>query len=142
VSEGGRIDVGLTHVALAVADMDEALAFYEKYADMQIVHERRDPDARVVWISDLTRAFVVVLAQGVGPDTQLGPFGHLGIGCRSAADVERRAELARAEGCLVLGPHDSGAPLGYWAMLRDPDGNMLELSYGQQTGLAVEQAGG
>jgi len=54
--------------------------------------------------------------------------------------VERRCELARREGRTVLGPHDSGPPVGYWAFITDPDGNNLELSYGQEVGLTVEQA--
>jgi hypothetical protein len=30
--------------------------------------------------------------------------------------------------------------VGYWALLRDPDGHNLELSYGQQVALAVGTA--
>ncbi len=33
---------------------------------------------------------------------------------------------------------DSGPPVGYWAFFRDPDGNTLELSYGQDVRSAVE----
>ena len=41
-------------------------------------------------------------------------------------------------GCLLKPPEDSGPPVGYWALLRDPDGHTLEISYGQELKLAVE----
>jgi hypothetical protein len=35
-------------------------------------------------------------------------------------------------------PIDAGDPVGYVAHIADPDGHSLELSYGQEVGLAVE----
>jgi lactoylglutathione lyase len=32
---------------------------------------------------------------------------------------------------------DFGPPVGYWAFIADPDGNTLELSFGQEVGLTV-----
>lgn len=135
-----EIDVGLSHVALVVSDIDVSIAFYAKYTKMSVIHERQDDDARVVWLSDLTRRFVVVLAQGPPREHPLGPFGHLGVGCASREEVDRVADLARRDGCLVQGPDDSGYPVGYWVFVRDPDGHTLELSFGQETGSAVSEA--
>ncbi|MEB2343862.1 MAG: VOC family protein [Deltaproteobacteria bacterium] len=135
-----RIDVGATHLALVASDLARSLAFYERYAGMKIVHDRTDPGgARVVWLSDLTRPFVLVLIEG-RVEARLGGACHLGVGCASREEVDRLAGAARAEGCLELGPTDSGAPVGYWAFLRDPDGHHLELSYGQEVGLTVAHA--
>jgi predicted lactoylglutathione lyase len=69
-------------------------------------------------------------------------FSHLGVGCESRAEVDRQCAAAAAEGRVVLGPFDSGPPVGYWGMIRDPDGHNLELSYGQEVGLTVERATG
>lgn len=134
-------DLGLTHVAFAVSDIDRSVAFYQRYAAMQVVHRRGDANSQAVWLSDLTRPFVIVLVRAPGlADTPLGPFGHLGVACATREDVDAYARDAAAEGVLRAGPTDSGPPVGYWAMLADPDGNTLELSFGQEVALAVGQA--
>ena len=128
-------DIGLTHVALPVRDLDLSADFYAKYAQMQVVHSREG----VLWLSDKTRPFVIVLVESdhVNP---LAPFAHLGVGCERRDDVDRLAEMARAEGILTSGPEDAGPPVGYWAFIRDPDGHTLEVSFGQEVGLIVQEA--
>jgi len=126
-------DVGLTHVALPVAELDRSVAFYARYAAMQVVH-RRDG---VVWLSDRTRPFVIVLIEAEGVAEPLRPVAHLGVACGSREDVDALCRRAREDDVLLEGPFDYGPPVGYWAFLRDPDGHTLEVSYGQEVGLAV-----
>jgi catechol 2,3-dioxygenase-like lactoylglutathione lyase family enzyme len=134
-------DIGLTHIALVSSDIDRSIAFYERFARMSVVHRRTDPEgADVAWLSDLTRPFVLVLANGPRPESALGPFGHLGVGCESREAVDRLAAQAAEERCLAKGPVDHGYPAGYLASLADPDGNKLELSFGQEVGLTVDSA--
>jgi len=132
-------DIGLTHVALLVTDPDASIRFYEKYAAMQVIHRRVDAETKrtVVWISDRTRPFVIVLIQTDKVDAPLRPFAHLGLGCPSRQEVDRLCAEARRDGCLHSGPADSGYPVGYWAFLLDPDGNTLEISYGQEIALTL-----
>lgn len=133
-------DVGATHLALVVADANRSIAFYARYARMEVVHDRQDPGgSRVVWLSDLTRPFVLVLIEG-DVEARLGGFCHLGVGCESREEVDRRAAAGRQDGCLTHGPVDAGYPVGYYAFLRDPDGHNLELSFGQEVGLAVARS--
>jgi catechol 2,3-dioxygenase-like lactoylglutathione lyase family enzyme len=136
------IDVGLTHIAFSVRDVEASIDFYARYAAMKVVHERPAEGGlgRIVWLSDLTRAFVLVLLPSANPDPPLGPFNHLGFGVASREEVERLAELARAEGRLTLPPTDSGPPVGYWTLLTDPDGHTVEIAHGQEVGLAVFDA--
>ena len=136
------LDVGLTHIALPVSDVERSIEFYSTYAGMQIVHRRIDAQegVAVVWLSDRTRPFVIVLIQTNSVHPVLSPFAHLGVGCKSREDMDALCERARQEGVLVQEQKDSGYPIGYWAFLRDPDGHTLELSYGQEIGFTVDQA--
>lgn len=136
------VDVGLTHIALPVSDLERSIEFYATYADMQVVHRRIDLESgvAVAWLTDQTRPFVIVLIQTSSVHPVLSPLAHLGVGCRSREAMDMRCDKARQAGVLVGEPKDSGYPVGYWAFLRDPDGHTLELSYGQEIGLTVEQA--
>jgi catechol 2,3-dioxygenase-like lactoylglutathione lyase family enzyme len=135
------IDVGLTHVALPVTDIDRSVKFYAAYAGMQVIHHRVDAETgiAVVWLCDRTRPFVIVLIQTNSAHSVLSPLAHLGVGCQSREVMDALCEKAKQQGVLLQEPKDSGHPIGYWAFLRDPDGHTLELSYGQEIGLTVEQ---
>jgi len=129
-------DIGLTHIALAVTNLDKSIAFYQKYARMKIVHQRDD----VAWLSDQTRPFVIVLVKVDKPESPLGPFSHLGVATASREELDQLVNLARTENCLAREPTDSGPPVGYWAFIEDPDGNMLELSFGQEVTQTVNDS--
>ena len=136
------IDRGLTHVALPVTDMAASLHFYERYANMRVVHRRHDDHTAtdVAWISDGTRPFVIVLIETSEVKHPLLPIAHLGVGLASRQAVDELAARAKAEGRPVWGPTDSPAPVGYWALISDPDDHTLEVSYGQEVALTVAEA--
>ncbi len=138
-----RIDRGLTHVALPVTDVEASLDFYRRFADMDVVHRRRDEQTgdEVVWVSDRTRPFVVVLIEQDRPGRRSQPGSRTsGWVARPARRWSGAASSPGARAAPCSGPHDSGPPVGYWAFITDPDGNNLELSHGQEVGLTVEQA--
>jgi catechol 2,3-dioxygenase-like lactoylglutathione lyase family enzyme len=122
-------------VALPVTNLERSVAFYARYAAMQVVHRR----AGVVWLSDRTRPFAIVLIESSDVADPLRPVAHLGVGCGSREEVDALCGRAREEAVLIAGPFDYGPPVGYWAFLRDPDGHTLEISHGQEVGAAVEQ---
>ena len=130
-------DVGLTHIALPVRSLEASIAFYARYADMHPVHRRPG----VAWITDHTRPFALVLIETSNEIKPLLPIAHLGVGVASPEEVDRLCDFARTNRCLVREPEDSGPPVGYWALIRDPDGHTLEVAHGQELGNAIEGAG-
>ncbi len=143
----------LTHVALPVRDLDATLAFYERYTTMVKIHERQDAQTglRSVWlanerdITDAAARFVIVLIQGKLPRNVVGneieekygfltSISHLGISLTTRDEVDRIADMARADDILVLGPRYMNPVVGYICIVRDPDGNQLEFSVEQVLG--------
>lgn len=134
------IDLGLTHVALCVTDLDRSIAFYERFADLAVVHRRADGESGrgVAWLGDGTRPFVIVLIEQEAVFRPLAGFSHLGVALPSRDEVDRRVAEAEAAGHETLGPFDEGPPAGYLAFIADPDGNNLEVSHGQLVALTTE----
>jgi catechol 2,3-dioxygenase-like lactoylglutathione lyase family enzyme len=124
----------LTHLALGVRSLDRTIAFYRTHVHLHVVHERNDGGMRVVWMAEEPEnpRFVLVLFE-VPANPAPGPttLQHLGFTLASRAEVEKAADAARADGVLVLEPTDAGPVVGYICMLRDPDGNQVEFSFGQ-----------
>ena len=136
-------DIGFTHVALPVTNLQTSIAFYQRFTHLQVVHRRSqasNPTREIAWLSDLTRPFVLVLAEEAAVDHPLGPFAHLGFACSSSDEVDRLCALGRVDDCLRDEPRDTGGPAGYLGVLLDPDGHTVELTFGQETGLAVAEA--
>jgi catechol 2,3-dioxygenase-like lactoylglutathione lyase family enzyme len=124
----------LTHLALGVRDLERTIAFYRKHVGLHVVHDRNEDGARVVWLAERQDdpEFVLVLFQVAGePAPQPGTLQHLGFAVASRAEVDAAAELARADGVLVLEPVYAGPIVGYFCLAQDPDGNRVEFSYGQ-----------
>jgi catechol 2,3-dioxygenase-like lactoylglutathione lyase family enzyme len=127
-----------THVALQTNDIEKSIAFYERYCDMKIVHDRADADTnRVVWLGwgEDPPSFVIVLL-GAGYDTNVQPpWQHIGMAVDSREEVDEIYNRARADGLPNLWePIDAGEIVGYYCGIPDPDGNMVEFSHGQRIG--------
>ena len=143
----------LTHIALPVRDLAATMAFYEKYTTLAVVHERFDDETgmRTAWLAnerDRTTGeaarFVVVLIEGKLPTNITGDIeesygfltsiSHLGMSLSTRGEVDAVADLARADGCLLLGPIYRNPVVGYICIVTDPDGNNVEFSVEQILG--------
>lgn len=127
-----------THVALQVRDIERSVAFYGRYCEMKVIHDRTDPEVnRVVWLGwgEDPPAFVIVLIAAPYEQNRQPPWQHIGMAVGSRAEVDAVYARAQADGLTDLWePFDAGEIVGYYCGLPDPDGNMVEFSFGQRIG--------
>ncbi len=138
-----KMQPALTHLALHVRDLDACVAFYRRFCGLGVVHERGGGNKRVVWLAEpgRERDFIFVLiGGGPGRDQGENDYSHIGFAVESRAAVDAVAGRAREAGCLMWEPRDEPYPVGYYCGLRDPDGNVVEFSYGQPLGPGAPKA--
>jgi catechol 2,3-dioxygenase-like lactoylglutathione lyase family enzyme len=124
----------LTHVALFVRDVARTVDFYERFVGLHVVHDRVDGDVRVVWLSeqkDDPEFVIVAITLAPGESAMPPRMAHFGYDLPSRAAVDQIAARGQAEDVLMQGPGDAGPIVGYFCMLKDPDGNLVEFSHGQ-----------
>ena len=135
-----------THIALPSSQLDESIAWYERFTPLRLLERREDADGQSAWLAhpgQTVNPFVLVLvmfykAQGT-KQPQLAPFAHIGIEMPERTDVDRVAAQGKAEGCLVWDAQDMPPPVGYICALTDPDGNVIEISHDQGVYDSVQQ---
>jgi len=126
-----------THVALQVQDLDRSIAFYERYCEMQVVHQRESTSESVVWLGwgEDPPKFVIVLIEEDYERNEQPPWQHIGMSVDSRDEVDAIHGRAVADGLTDLWPpKDAGPIVGYYCGVPDPDGNMVEFSFGQRIG--------
>lgn len=121
----------LTHVVVKVADLERSIAFYRRFCGLEVVRDGR-PGGHTVWLAPAQRpegppAFVLVLYL-TRVDSRLD---HLGFQCDARAEVDRIAAEGERLGILAEPPFDGGGAIGYVTMIRDPDGHLVEFTFGQ-----------
>ena len=121
-----------THFTLPVTHLDESIAFFTKVCALDVVRDRRLEGDTTVWvgpqpISGADPDFVVVLFRG---EVRV-PLDHFGFQCDTRNEVTAIGERARSEGILVEGPEDLGGSVGYFVVIREPSGHLVEFTHGQ-----------
>ena len=121
-----------THITINVSDLNRSVDFYTSLCGLSIVRDRRTEGRHNVWLGPATRAgedpvFVLVMVQ----DEVKSRLDHFGFQCDSREEVDRIAEQARQLNILVESPADIGGVVGYFTMVRDPDGHLIEFTFGQ-----------
>jgi len=127
-----RMPTRWTHITINCSDLDASVDFYTSVCGLSIVRDRRLEGRHNVWLGPSTPPgedplFVLVIVQ----DEVKARLDHFGFQCDSREEVDRIAGLARQQNILVEGPVDIGRVVGYFAMVRDPDGHIVEFTFGQ-----------
>lgn len=126
-----------THCALHVRDVEASIAFYRRYCGFEVLLSHGKDAERVVWIGqpDAPAQFVFVLVPGgEGQERPRGDMTHYGFAVSERDEIDRIAEMARQEGCLRWEPKEFKPPVGYLCGVEDPDGYVIEFSFGQPLG--------
>ncbi|HEY3366745.1 MAG TPA: VOC family protein [Symbiobacteriaceae bacterium] len=121
-----------THFAIPVSDMEGSIRFFTDVCGLSVVRDRRLEGGGTVWLGPTPAEgelpeFVVVLCRGEVRE----PLDHFGFQCDHREEVTEIAERAKALGVLVEGPTDEGGSVGYFAVVREPSGHLVEFTYSQ-----------
>jgi lactoylglutathione lyase len=121
-----------THLTATVSDLERSVEFYRSVCGLSVVRDRRAEGGSTVWLGPPPApgehpTFVLVLMKGEVTNR----LDHLGFQCDSRGEVEAIARESEKLGILEYAPTDSGGSVGYWTMIRDPDGHLVEFTFGQ-----------
>jgi lactoylglutathione lyase len=121
-----------THITINCSNLERSIYFYTNLCGLTIVRDRRLEGRHNVWLGPETKEgedplFVLVIVQ----DEIKFRLDHFGFQCDSREEVDRIAELARAQNILVGPPTNVGGIVGYFTSVRDPDGHVVEFTFGQ-----------
>jgi len=121
-----------THITITVSNIERSIDFYNSFCGLSVLRDRRRQGGGTVWLGPDTPpgqnpTFLLVIGEG----EVTSRMDHLGFQCDVREQVDQIAERAIQLGILVEPPTDAGDPVGYFTMLRDPDGHLVEFTNGQ-----------
>ena len=121
-----------TYITITVSNVERSIEFYTSFCRLSVIRDRRREGGGTVWLGPTPSpgakpSFLLVI--GEGEVTSL--VDHLGFQCEQREQVDQIADLGRQIGIVAVPPTDLGDPVGYFTILRDPDGHLVEFTYGQ-----------
>jgi len=121
-----------THITITVSNIERSIAFYSSFCNLSVLRDRRKEGGGTVWLGPKTPpgknpTFLLVIGEG----EVTSRMDHLGFQCEVREQVDEIAERGRQLAILEIEPTDVGGTVGYFTILRDPDGHLVEFTHGQ-----------
>ena len=126
------MSVRWTHITITVSNIERSIDFYSAFCKLSVLRDRRTEGGGTVWLGPKTLpgknpTFLLVIGEG----EVTSRMDHLGFQCATRDQVDQIAERGRQLGILEIEPTDVGGSVGYFTIIRDPDGHLVEFTHGQ-----------
>jgi predicted enzyme related to lactoylglutathione lyase len=115
---------GLTHIAIAVKDLDCTLAFYQKVFDVEVMYHQDN----FLQVTTPGANDIIVFEKKKVAYGKTGGIAHFGFRLRNAKDINKMAERIVSAGGEIIekGEFVPGEP---YVFFKDPDGYEIEVWY-------------
>jgi len=120
---------GLTHIAIAVKDLNRTLAFYQKVFEVEVMYQQ---DNFLQVTTPGANDIIVFEKKKTDPDSywdgKTGGITHFGFRLRNAKDIGEMEERIKSAGGKIIdkGEFVPGEP---YVFFKDPDGYEVEVWY-------------
>ena len=115
---------GLSHIAIAVTNLDRTLAFYKKVFDVEVMYHKET----FLQVTTPGSSDIIVFEKKNADYGRTGGITHFGFRLRNAEDIDEMAErISEAGGTIIdKGEFVPGEP---YIFFKDPDGYEVEIFY-------------
>jgi len=115
---------GLTHIAIAVRDLDRTFSFYQKVFDVEVMYHQDD----FLQVTTPGSNDIIVFEKKTAEYGKTGSIAHFGFRLRNAKDIEEMTDRIVSAGGQIVdkGEFVPGEP---YVFFRDPDGYEIEVWY-------------
>ena len=115
---------GLTHIAIAVKDLGQTLAFYQKVFEVNVMYHKDD----FLQVTTPGANDIIVFEKKKADYGKTGGIAHFGFRLRDAKDIDEMARRVKSAGGTIVdkGEFVPGEP---YIFFKDPDGYEVEICY-------------
>jgi catechol 2,3-dioxygenase-like lactoylglutathione lyase family enzyme len=115
---------GLTHIAIAVKDLDQTLEFYQKVFEVKVMYHKGD----FLQVNTPGANDIIVFEKKKADYGKTGGIAHFGFRLRDAKDIDKMAKRIKSAGGIIIdkGEFVPGEP---YIFFKDPDGYEVEICY-------------
>jgi catechol 2,3-dioxygenase-like lactoylglutathione lyase family enzyme len=115
---------GLSHIAMAVSDLERTLAFYKKVFEVKVMYHKES----FLQVTTPGSNDIIVFEKRKADYGHTGSIAHFGFRLRNAEDIDEMAARIREAGGTIIdkGEFVPGEP---YMFFKDPDGYEVEIAY-------------